>query len=59
MAEARQQVAAATESLRRMQAERTKFLRGFRAFLERQLGDVEQEEAHVRESLATAEEPEG
>ena len=46
--EARSQLAIAAESLRRVQGDRVKFLRSFRSFLERQLADVEQEEALSR-----------
>lgn len=59
LAEARQQAKVAQDALRRTQAERTKFLRGFRSFLERQLGDVQQEEEHVRASLSRPDDVEG
>lgn len=44
VAESRRQAAAAAESLRRLQAQRVRFLRLFRALVERQLQDIEQEE---------------
>jgi DivIVA domain-containing protein len=42
--EARRQAAAAAEALRRIEGQRTKFLRVFRTLVERQLADIEQEE---------------
>jgi DivIVA domain-containing protein len=44
IADARRQVTFALEALRRVQAQRVRFLRLFRALVERQLGEIEQEE---------------
>ncbi|MDB4949275.1 MAG: hypothetical protein JWM27_1924 [Gemmatimonadetes bacterium] len=44
VAEARRQATIAAESLRRLQAQRARYLRLFRALVERQLGELEQEE---------------
>lgn len=44
VAESRRQASAAAESLRRLQAQRVRFLRLFRALVERQLQEIEQEE---------------
>jgi DivIVA domain-containing protein len=44
VAESRRTAAAAAESLRRLQAQRARFLRLFRALVERQLQEIEQEE---------------
>jgi DivIVA domain-containing protein len=44
VAESRRQASAAAESLRRLQAQRARFLRLFRALVERQLQEIEQEE---------------
>jgi DivIVA domain-containing protein len=44
VAEARRQASIAAESLRRLQAQRARYLRLFRALVERQLQDIEQEE---------------
>lgn len=49
--EALSQVAIASAALRRTQTDQIKFLRTFRAFVERQLADVQQEEEHLREIL--------
>ncbi len=51
VAEAQGQATAAEESARRIQAQRVWFLRAFRAFVERQLGEIEQEEERLRELL--------
>ena len=47
--EARRQVGSAAEALRRLQGQRVRFLRLFRALVERQLADIEQEEERARE----------
>ena len=47
--DARRQVATAAEALRRIQGQRTRFLRLFRALVERQLGEIDQEEERIRE----------
>jgi DivIVA domain-containing protein len=44
VAEARRAAGGAAESLKRLQAQRTRYLRLFRALVERQLGEIEQEE---------------
>jgi hypothetical protein len=44
VAEARRAAGGAAESLKRIQAQRTRYLRLFRALVERQLGEIEQEE---------------
>jgi len=44
VADAKRQVTFALEALRRVQAQRVRFLRLFRALVERQLGEIEQEE---------------
>lgn len=44
VAESRRQASAAAESLRRLQAQRVRFLRLFRALVERQLQEIEQED---------------
>jgi len=44
VADAKRQVTFALEALRRVQAQRIRFLRLFRALVERQLGEIEQEE---------------
>jgi DivIVA domain-containing protein len=45
--DAKRQVSLALEALRRIQGQRVRFLRIFRAMVERQLGEIEQEEAHT------------
>lgn len=47
--EARRQATSAAEALRRIQGQRSRYLRLFRALLERQLSEVEQEEERVRD----------
>ena len=44
VADAKRQVTFALEALRRVQGQRVRFLRLFRALVERQLGEIEQEE---------------
>ena len=44
IADAKRQVTFALEALRRVQGQRVRFLRLFRALVERQLGEIEQEE---------------
>jgi hypothetical protein len=44
IADAKRQVTFALEALRRVQAQRVRFLRLFRALVERQLSELEQEE---------------
>ena len=44
IADAKRQVTLALEALRRVQAQRVRFLRLFRALVERQLSEIEQEE---------------
>jgi cell division initiation protein len=48
---ARQKALAAAESSRRIHAQRSKFVRGFRSFIERQLAELEHEEQQLREVL--------
>lgn len=55
LGEARQKVEAAAESARRVQGQRGRFLRSFRAFVERQLADIEMEEERLREAMQTGE----
>lgn len=43
------QTAEAREALQRIHGQRVRYLRGYRAFVERQLGDIEQEEARLTE----------
>lgn len=50
LAEARRQAEVAAESTRRVQAARSRFVRGFRAFLERQMEELEMEEERLRGS---------
>ncbi|MBW3630075.1 MAG: DivIVA domain-containing protein [Gemmatimonadetes bacterium] len=50
MAEAKRQARDAAESMRRIQAGRVRFLRGFRALVERQLEEIEVEEERAREA---------
>lgn len=47
--EAKRQVLTAAEALRRVQGQRTRFLRLFRALVERQMGEIEEEEGRFRE----------
>jgi DivIVA domain-containing protein len=47
--DARRQVAAAAEALRRLQGQRVRYLRLFRALVERQVAEIEQEEDRARE----------
>ncbi|HEX2091457.1 MAG TPA: DivIVA domain-containing protein [Longimicrobiaceae bacterium] len=47
--DARRQVMSSAEALRRIQGQRTRFLRLFRALVERQLAEIEQEEDRIRE----------
>jgi DivIVA domain-containing protein len=49
--DAKRQVVTAAEALRRVQGQRTRFLRLFRALVERQLAEVEEEEARFRENV--------
>jgi DivIVA domain-containing protein len=49
--EARKQALAAAESTRRIHAQRARFVRGFRSFLERQIAELEHEEQQLREVL--------
>lgn len=49
LAEARRQSAAAADALRRIQAQRARYLRAFRTVAERQLAEIEQEEERLRE----------
>jgi hypothetical protein len=44
VSDAKRQVSLALEALRRIQGQRVRFLRIFRAMVERQLGEIEQEE---------------
>lgn len=53
VAGARQSAAAVAESMRRIQGQRARFLRSFRALVERQLAEVEMEEERVREAAHT------
>ena len=48
IADAKRQVTLALEALRRIQAQRVRFLRLFRALVERQLTDIEQEEERTQ-----------
>jgi DivIVA domain-containing protein len=47
VAEAKRQAMAATEATRRVHASRMRFLRSYRAFLERQIQEIDVEEEHV------------
>lgn len=49
LAEAKRQANAALESTRRIHGQRGRFLRAFRAFVERQLAEIEQEEERLRD----------
>lgn len=49
VAEARRQANGAAEAVRRIQGQRTRYLRLFRALVERQLGEIEQEEDRARD----------
>ncbi len=53
--DAKRQVLTAAEALRRVQGQRTRFLRLFRALVERQLAEVEEEEARFREQVRGSE----
>ena len=53
--DAKRQVLTAAEALRRVQGQRTRFLRLFRALVERQLGEIDEEEARFREPVRGAE----
>ena len=50
LADARREARDVQESLRRTQAVRVRFLRGFRAFVERQIEEIEVEEERAREA---------
>lgn len=52
--DAKRQVLTAAEALRRVQGQRTRFLRLFRALVERQLGEIEEEEGRFREPARPA-----
>lgn len=54
VADAKRQALAAAESTRRVHAQRARFLRAYRTFMERQLSDVEQEEERVRADVNEA-----
>lgn len=47
--EAKRQATAAMESARRIHTQRGRYLRGYRAFVERQLAEIEQEEERLRD----------
>lgn len=47
--EAKRQAAAAMESARRIHTQRGRYLRAYRAFVERQLAEIEQEEERMRD----------
>lgn len=49
---ARREVAEAVEARRRVEGQRVRFLRSFRAFVERQLGEIEMEEERLKELVA-------
>lgn len=49
VSEAQGEVSGAADAVRRIQAQRAWFLRAFRAFVERQLVEIEQEEERLRE----------
>jgi DivIVA domain-containing protein len=55
--EARRQAASTEDALRRVQAQRAGYLRSLRALVERQLGEVEQEEERLRDLLRADAEP--
>ncbi len=59
VAEAHRQAETAAESARRVHAARARFVRGFRAFLERQMEELELEEERLRGSDRTLEPAEG
>jgi cell division septum initiation protein DivIVA len=50
MADARREARDVADSTRRAQGARVRFLRGFRAFVERQLEEIELEEQHAGEA---------
>lgn len=54
-AEAERQAAAVIEGIKRIEGQRTRFLRSFRAFVERQLSEIELEEERSKEAQAAAE----
>jgi cell division initiation protein len=51
LAEAKRHALAAAESTRRVHAQRSRFVRAFRAFVERQLSEIELEEERLRDLL--------
>lgn len=55
-AAAQREAAEAAEARRRVEGQRLRFLRSFRAFVERQLGEIEMEEERLREAETAAEE---
>jgi DivIVA domain-containing protein len=50
LADARQKMAAATEAARRVDGQRARYLRSFRAFVERQMAELEMEEERLLET---------
>jgi DivIVA domain-containing protein len=57
LAEAKRQANAALESTRRIHGQRSRFLRAFRAFVERQMAEIEQEEERMRDLSRAEPEP--
>jgi cell division initiation protein len=55
--QAKREADEALAALRRVESQRTRFLRSFRAFVERQLSDIELEEERAREAEAVESEP--
>lgn len=55
VAEAQSRVATAADALQRVQAQRVWFMRAFRALVERQLGEIEQEDERLRSAPASTE----
>ena len=52
MADARRDASAAVEAARRVHVQRGRYLKAYRAFVEKQLGEIEMEEARLREALS-------
>jgi len=58
VARARQESERAADALKRIQTQRGQFVRAFRAFVERQLMEIEQEEERLRDLVADVEDDE-
>lgn len=57
IADARREAAAAVDAARRVHFQRGRFLKAYRAFVERQLGEIEMEEERLREVTRSDEPP--